>query len=241
MPTDRARKPSAARFVAGDELLVRTPALPIERLVQWSEQLQAPRASGSERAAAVESDYLTLLQRLRETCADPRISEALWLASPSLAEAVQSRPSKLHPERGDSVAVALTRYFTRMTTRCTPFGLFSACSVGRVSGEASTVVAPLDACRRHVRLDTGYVTELAGNLEQLPHIRAAIRFRVNEGITLWPDRVVFPEVRPGDGARFDLVAVPAEPTLLGLLEAAQAPLRLEELARTLEGPDVTAA
>jgi thiopeptide-type bacteriocin biosynthesis protein len=234
MMTKSLNTDPSERYVPGPELLVRAPVLPIERFLEWSHGLVSPSAGPAERARAVLEDEQTLRRRLLELYSDPMLGEALEVASPSVARALRRWEGEADTRRGQAPALALTRYFTRMVSRATPFGLFSSCSLGTTEGE-TVELASRDDCRRYVRVDMQYVLELAATLETLPEVRARLRFRPSDALTYWPDRISFPTVDRGAGRSYSLVALSADDELLRVLAAARSGKTLEELARELEG------
>ena len=66
----------------------RTPLLPFDELLAWSDGLEAPTAGEDleRREAACAADRARLVSRLRATVTRPEVREALFLASPSLEE-----------------------------------------------------------------------------------------------------------------------------------------------------------
>jgi hypothetical protein len=64
-------------------------------------------------------------------CRDKAFLEAIFLASPVLhAELVKYREGQLKDERAiHDLSCSVGKYYLRMSSRCTPFGLFSGCGV----------------------------------------------------------------------------------------------------------------
>jgi len=134
---------------------LRTPLLPFDELLAWSDGLEAPSAGDDparlEAARAV--DRARLLQRLRAVIHRPEVREALFLASPSLEERFD--PWLREPDGPDDPKMerALVRYFARMAGRATPFGLCAGGSVGTIGEEARLVLGDRAHYGRHTRLD----------------------------------------------------------------------------------------
>lgn len=89
---------------------------------------------------------------------DIRVEAALSIGASDLLKALRrSNGSAPSPKE----ALALARYVKRMSTRCTPFGLFAAVAVGRVVGEGAALrfrVPYLPVL--HTRLDMGMLERL---------------------------------------------------------------------------------
>lgn len=154
--------------------VLRTPLLPVEELEAWSTMLEAPKASEVEwqkLARAVEKDRLVMLAALHKLLTRPEIREALLIASPSLWAELERDLEKGSGEEAPALesrhASALLRYFFRMATRATPFGLFSGCSLGVVKAAERGLrvrLVPRSLYRRRTRLDAEYLTTLTATL-----------------------------------------------------------------------------
>lgn len=171
--------------LVADFFVLRTPLLPFEELEDWSAGLEAPLVPGNapERlAAALEADRARLRARLREISERPEVREALFVASPDLEIGLEAWRRDPDGKKGRRAEEALVRYFLRMTTRSTPFGLFSGCSVGTVAEEARLTLAPRAGYRRRTRLDMDYLFALAEDLERSPELRPSLRFRPNSSL-----------------------------------------------------------
>ncbi len=146
------RPPAPLDFAPSGFFVFRTPLLPFEEVEQWSAGLAAPTAAaaaqddagGAERlAAALAADRATLRARLSAQLERPEVQEALFVASPSLADALDTWRREPDGKKGQRAERALVRYFLRMAARATPFGLFSGCSTallapGAPAGEPAT-------------------------------------------------------------------------------------------------------
>ncbi|HEU4406670.1 MAG TPA: lantibiotic dehydratase [Polyangiaceae bacterium] len=237
----------AARFEHSGLFVARTPLLPIDELVGWAEGLRAPAAAaeGDDAAldAALAHDRARLLAWLRAKARRPEVREALFVASPSLDDAVSAWLDDEASPRAANVPSILVRYLTRLASRPTPFGLFSACAVGTVVPGGGFAHAPGPRFVRHTRLDMEYLSALADALERQPDLRAALRFGPNTSLYERAGQVRYIEARVDPAARErvnDLVAIEATPALRETLERARGGATAGELARALVAtrPDV---
>jgi class I lanthipeptide synthase len=224
--------------------VVRTPLLPIEELECWSEGLSGgaavERAEGDDAAlgAALAADRERLRGRLRALCDRPEIREALFLASPSLFEGLELWRAQPESKKGQRAERALVRYFLRMTSRATPFGLFSGCSLGTVDGEsgASTrlTLGPRSAYRRHTRLDMDFLFALCEDLGRDRALRRELTYRPNSSLYLAAGRWRFAEARMVNKSRsHHLVAVDRTEPLDATLHRAEGGARIADLAASL--------
>lgn len=106
-----------------------------------------------ERFAAIPATDSELNDFLCEWLDDEYVQEALYLASPSLWTRVEEQK----PSLDRKLRMALLKYLVRMTTRSTPFGLFSGISRGSVADRDQLTPRPALQARRITRIDMGYL------------------------------------------------------------------------------------
>ena len=149
---------------------LRTPLLPFDDLLAWSDGQQAASADDDlmRLQAAFAADRACLRERLQHVFARPEVREALFVASPDLEERLDLWLREPDSDDGQKIERALVRYFSRMAGRATPFGLFAGCSVGTLAAETRLALDGRDRYRRHTRLDMDYLVALAKALEHEP-------------------------------------------------------------------------
>jgi len=118
---------------------------------------------------------------IREFYARPLLQEAVFLASPALY--IEMMKWLDQPDAGLKLPLALYRYLLRMSTRCTPYGLFAGCITGRIQPGPSQLTAPPSNNRHKIaRLDMAYLSELISELVQWPEIRQQLHFYPNNSL-----------------------------------------------------------
>jgi thiopeptide-type bacteriocin biosynthesis protein len=228
----------AGDFLPSDLIVMRTPFLPFEELEAWNADLRAPHAAGEELADAVTHDIAALRERLRSLVARPEIAEAIFLASPDLAESIAQWQREPESKKGRRTEQGLVRYFLRMATRPTPFGLFSGCTAGTVGPRTRLALEARDVYRRHSRLDMDYLHALCEHLVRDPEIRRQLIFRPNSSLYEAAGRLRFAESRVRGRLRtYHLVAFDAFDALRETLQRAASGARLCELAEALVACD----
>jgi len=112
--------------------------------------------------------------------------EAVFIASPELhKELLKYLEGKLTDKKeSERLFDSLERYFSRMSTRCTPFGLFAGCSVGTISNNEATTVILEDSIQRHTRLDMYYLCTLSQELSKIAEIK--------NNLTYYPNTTIYP-------------------------------------------------
>ncbi|HEX7253362.1 MAG TPA: lantibiotic dehydratase, partial [Thermoanaerobaculia bacterium] len=146
-------KPAPSGF-----FVFRTPLLPLDEFLAWSEGLQAAAKADDPPALeqALSADRGLLRTRLRAIVERPVIRDALFVASPDLDESLDIWIREPVSDRGKRIERAIVRYFSRLTGRATPFGLFAGTSVGRIGDRSRLVIEGADRYRRRSRLDMDY-------------------------------------------------------------------------------------
>jgi len=119
-----------------------------------------------------------------ERCiSDPCFQEALYLATPLLYDEGRKwqEGKRNAPGRPDKLLHSLVKYYSRISSRSTPFGLFAGCSVVRW-GEARPFALDEDGYRRHTRLSMQYLCALTRALGDIPEVRRQLRYSPNTSL-----------------------------------------------------------
>ena len=236
-----ARGKNAFDFEPTGFFAFRTPLLPWEELEAWADGLRAPQAGGDDATQLGETlaaDRALLRRRLVRLLERPEIREALFVAAPALQVGVDAWLRDPDSKKGRRAEESLVRYFLRMTTRPTPFGLFSGCSMGILDGATRLRLVDRGGYRRHTRLDTDYLFALTGDLGREGEIRRLLRYRPNSSLYSAAGRLRYAEARLHGRTRLHhLVAVNVDDYLQQTLERAAAGATLAELAGGLVAAD----
>lgn len=145
-------------FLPASFFLARTPVLPIEEFYTLLEK------NGDDPALSA-----ALFNRFKS---DPVVREGLAVASTSLYTAVKSQ--KFNPD----VASSLFKYFSRLTSRSTPFGLFSFVTLGKIE-EATSVSFDLSKISKRARPDMEWLFAVIDNLCADPELFPKLALRAN--------------------------------------------------------------
>lgn len=174
--------------------VLRTPLLPVENLVDWSEGLQAKQSLSSGDSAEFEKawkqDVSLLRSRLRDFVNNPEIRQALFVASPSLETSLKYWIEDPDSKKGVQAERSLVRYFARMAGRPMPFGLFSGSSVGSIpdtepvsSNNVTEIqLAARATYRADCRLDMDYLTSLTLSLRNTTEIARELKYWPNSSL-----------------------------------------------------------
>lgn len=134
--------------------------------------VRTPRKSFNELKSFYESDIEVLFNQVD-------IKEAICIASFDLYEKLQ-KYSLLDFKEKERVKNAFMRYMTRMSTRCSPFGLFAGCSIAAISDCTDLIL--LRKVIKHVRMDMSYLCSLSQYLSNIPSIKCKLKYYPNNSI-----------------------------------------------------------
>lgn len=191
------------------------------------------------RAFSTDFDATTILAALD----DEQFTEALYLASPGLYEECRKwQAGTLHdPKKVARLRATLTRYYLRMRSRCTPFGLFAGCSVIRW-GEQSRVQLVPARNTRHTRLDMHYLCAMAQHLAQKDTIRPLLRYWPQTSLYQLGAELRYVEYYYAGGQRVHQISsVEATPALVKALTATRNGLTRQELVAILAAEEAVDA
>ena len=115
---------------------------------------------------------------------NPQVQEAIYVASPVLYAEMQKQLAEAisDTEEKQRIESSIYRYISRMSSRCTPFGLFAGCSIGEIDGDTTHIL--IKSFNRTTRLDMYFLCTLSQELSKLPEIKEKVRYYPNT--TLYP-------------------------------------------------------
>jgi thiopeptide-type bacteriocin biosynthesis protein len=179
---------------------------------------------------------MVLSARLRAWVAAPEIMDALFLASPSLTSRLELWLREPLSKSGQKVEIALAKYFSRMTSRSTPFGLLAGITWGQIATTTCIDILPRTSHRRRTELNTSELARLAHHLSSNPALN--LDFFPNASLHRAAGRYHYLATRH-DGRRRTYVSETVEPTarIETVLRLAANGARLDELANHVEADE----
>jgi len=127
---------------------------------------------------SILSDKNSFLQKW----SDQDVKNAIYIASPILYNELDKlfNENLKENDKTNRLLLSFVRYISRMTTRCTPFGLFAGCSIGK-SGEITHIEFD-GSISRTTRLDMYYLCTLFDSLVNIPEIKNKINYYPNTSL-----------------------------------------------------------
>jgi lantibiotic biosynthesis protein len=238
------RDKAGQRYTPSGFFVLRTPLLPFEEMAAWGEGLEAVGALGDPQGleAALERDRARLRARLLAAVTRPEVRDAIFVASPSVDEALEVWQKDPDSRQGRKLEPAVVAYFSRAAARATPFGLFAGITTGTIDAQTRLDLKAWEWYRRHSRLDMDYLWALAEAVERDPELRKLFVYEPNSSLYETAGRWRLAEARlTATGRSYHLVAVDKSPYLTAVLERARGGTTPEAAAEVLVDDEITQA
>lgn len=168
------------------------------------------------------------------------IQEAVYLASPILYTELQKiengdMKSEIEKKR---ILLSLIRYISRMSTRCTPFGLFAGCGIGVIGEETSIMLD--NSITRVTRLDNYFLSSLYDTLTKIPEIRKNLKYYPNTSLYKIGKKYRFIEIiYTQAGRKYQITEVEYSSYLNKVLKACLTGGTIQILAESLVNRDIS--
>lgn len=215
-------------FEAHDFYLLRTPLLSVDKLMEFNDKI----INGHEDE---------LEKNMRQLFSEAILQEAIYIASPDFYaefkkwyDGVNQNPTDVR-----KILSSLYKYYVRMSTRCTPYGLFAGCTVGDFSESTDIKFIEDRKFRKNSRLDMNYVEEVAKLIVSRDEIRHQLLFFSNSSIYKVADRYRYAECRVKNKSRSCfLTSVSSSEYLECILKNAKMGSRLSDLAQSIVSEEI---
>lgn len=182
------------------------------------------------------SDSVITDDVFKELFKKAEIKEAIFLATPILFDELQKwlNNELVNPKKIEKLKFSLLKYISRMSSRCTPFGLFAGCAVGEFGIETKITLDNTSNNGRHTRLDMNYLVALSQDLVKIENIKKQILFFPNTSIYKSGNQLRYIEYQYVNGVRqHHIVAVDDSIYLEKVLTASEEGLLMKEIIELL--------
>jgi thiopeptide-type bacteriocin biosynthesis protein len=199
-----------------DKFILRTPALPFSNITFNS------------------------IDELKCVLDNSLVLEAIYLASPNLySECIKWLNNEPMTEAEiEKLVNSILRYYSRMTTRSTPFGLFAGCTTGEFGNENKIILSK--KFNKELRLDMMYLTALSDYISNLNFLKEDVLFFPNSSIYAVSDKLRYVEyVNTGKRRVHKIVSISRTKIIEALLIKAENGAKIQNLANVLIDFDVS--
>ncbi len=207
----------ASSVKPADFFILRTAAQSVQALRDWQGE-----------------DRQTLIDQLKDWLSQDDVKEALYIASPSLVDRIHYWHKDPDSKQGKKVEAALVKYFTRMTSRSTPFGLFAGLGCGKISETSHLDLDESTKIQRNSRIDMGFLATLQESLLKDPKIYNKLPLSPNQSLYKMGEQWRFIESTTKKNSRqYRLSNAQSDCFLDSVLNNAKGKLTAGELAKLL--------
>ncbi|MBD0331821.1 MAG: lantibiotic dehydratase, partial [Chitinophagaceae bacterium] len=167
----------------------------------------------------------------------------LYIGSPDLHEQLllwlDDKITKA--DKKEKTELALVKYMTRMSTRCTPYGLFASCTSGKISDATLVNLEDKNRLQRFGRLDMDYVCQVHSHLLKQKDISDQLRFYPNTSMYPLGNNLRYIEHRFSEqaGRSYHVVQLESSVYLEKVLQEARKGGRPLELAEAIIDDKIT--
>jgi len=199
-----------------DKFVIRTPLFPLNKITDFDLQWKAM---------------------------DEKLEDSLFLASPDLLKEINRLDSKNKKDNSDQYKIKLScyKYWTRAHMRCTPYGLFAGCHIGKWGNNTNIIVPLADSIIRNTNLDMNFLCTLGKHLESHPDIKNQIKYYPNTSIYSSNNKIryIYYAYDERNNRKHQLNAVEVNEYVNRILEKAKLGAQINKLANTLVDEDIT--
>jgi len=180
------------------------------------------------------------LQQFREVWENQIVKEAIFLASPHLYSELEKNLENSKNRIKPQLLHTFLKYISRMSSRCTPFGLFAGCSIGSLANTTKIELDNPEKFKRQTRFDMNFLIALSKSLSKETSIKNQLLFYPNTSIYPAGKYQRYIEYTYENNQRIHSIeAISNTPYLQKIHTLARSGKRLSELTTCIASDDIT--
>ncbi|MBL4668497.1 MAG: lantibiotic dehydratase family protein [Flavobacteriales bacterium] len=178
--------------------------------------------------------------KLKEIFQNPLVKESIYLASPILFEEIEKWTENKKLDDAKKIKLSFFKYLSRMSSRPTPFGLFSGCSIGRFDTQ-NRIKRANQLNKRHTRLDMDLTGIIVKRIEKNSIIKEQLLFYPNNSLYRIGDLIRFVESTYNSSNKLihKVIEVETSEYLENIIHFSKKGKNITELANRLIEPEIT--
>ncbi|TDP02474.1 lantibiotic dehydratase family protein [Flavobacterium sp. 245] len=177
------------------------------------------------------------IEKVKRHYQNPLVREAINLASPDLIKELDKwakTDSNLSVKKAKRLELTFLKYLARMSSRCTPFGLFSGCSVGRIDVQTRIILEDSEKFERFTQFDMQFWIMLLQQVSRKKEVMPHLKYYPNNSIYKIGDFYRYIEYKSLGTKREHSISALRESALLAeLLDTLQNGMTIEEMVTFL--------
>lgn len=166
----------------------------------------------------------------------PIINEAIFLASPELHSQLKkwSRGFITDMKKVERLKISFLKYITRLSSRCTPFGLFASCAIGEFSSDTKIELDNITSYKRLTRFDMSFQVQLTNLLAEKNVLKDQLMFYPNTSLYKIGNQYRYVEYKvKGEKRHYTLEGIKHSMFVEQILNAAKSGRTIADLAKNL--------
>jgi thiopeptide-type bacteriocin biosynthesis protein len=179
---------------------------------------------------------------LWEQFKDPCVKEAIYIATPSLFQALESQAalSEVMDKKGYRLQLSLYKYLLRMSSKCVPFGGFAGVSNLTMGNASKVLLHSKEDSKRVVRFDMEFLCLVAEEVMAADSLAAEIHYYPNPTIFTTDLYINISEYKITNRSRFyTQTAIERDEYLDKILVSARSGAKLDDLITLLVDPEIS--
>ena len=170
-----------------DFYTLRIPTFSIQKLAKMNDVLKNFEIKGE-----LDEDDT---EKLKNILTDETFLEGLFLASPTLFRELQKWLNGIGHNKEEllKLLIACHKYYIRMCTRCTPFGMFAGSTTGFIADKPTELRFHDVKLRKIADFDMGFLSEISKGIIEQTKVDYKLRFRANDTLYKVGDQLLFTE------------------------------------------------
>lgn len=183
-------------------------------------------------------DEISIADIHRIIDANEYISEAMYLASDDFFLKLKEANDDLPEKDKKSLIASFVAYYIRMTSRCTPFGLFASNTIGEWSTKTIINVSENSNLQRHLRIDHEFLGDLVENLlsnknfsDKLTYYSNNTIYQVGKSLRFYEKKTTLERSKFSEKQKYyDLVTVEKNNLLLEIIKRSKTGISFKDLS-----------
>ena len=173
---------------------------------------------------------------------NPISMEAIFMASFDLYKEFKKwQEGGLDTSKTKKLSISLLKYASRMSSRCTPFGIFAGCNAGVFTDSISSIIPKtIDAHKRHTRLDMHYLVNITQEFSKNEILKKELNWYPNTSLYEVGNQYRYIEYAYCNKVRnYSIEAVAKSVYIEAILVEAKSGKTIQELTKILVDDEIT--
>jgi lantibiotic biosynthesis protein len=203
-----------------DIFVLRTPTLPINNIL---------------------SNASNLIVHYTHLLADDFFKEAIYTASPELyQQAIKWLKGEItDPRKVQKLMLSLHRYYLRMCSRCTPYGLFAGFAIGTIGNSTALQIGHHNQHTKYSRLDMNYMAELVNAIQKITGVKKYLQYFSNNSLHTSGNKYRYITYQTANKKRqYEVASTLADVYIEKIWQKALDGATIDELIKTLENEEI---